>query len=286
LRRMLKAFEKSFTKLEELQEKEDLRGSVKLLLTKNDKKNGDLWQRWEDALIEQAGDEKELLPLIPPTLVQASMPIQASSTTMAKKSKKTAQIHLPLASNVSPQWQTLVRVLCKSFTRLADISKSSTDYKNQRERSEAVRTFERAFESSGWSNRDIHQRLHRARKLLKQSEQKDYYKILDVSRDADAKTIKKVYRKQAKKAHPDKGSSEAKMALLNEAYEVLSNPELPQRFDNGEDPMDPMSQQVGHLFANGQNPFAQLFQQAGPGGRGIPGGAGGFPGGFQFHFSH
>ncbi|KAF9567663.1 hypothetical protein CPC08DRAFT_814158 [Agrocybe pediades] len=317
LRRMLKAFEKSFTKLDELQEKEDWRGSVKLLLTKDDKKNGDLWQRWEDALIEQAGDEKELLPLIPPTLVQASMPVQASSTTTAKKSKKTAQIHLPLASKVSPQRQKLVRVLCKSFTRLADVAKSSSEYKSQREKwcdelltldgckedvdgfvgrgetllvkeefEEAVRTFERAFESSGRSDRDIHQRLQRAQKLLKQSKQKDYYKILDVSRDADAKTIKKAFRKQAKKAHPDKGGSEAKMALLNEAYEVLSNPELRQRFDNGEDPMDPMSQQGGHPFANGQHPFAQFFQQGGPGGRGFPGGFPGGQGGFQFHFSH
>lgn len=37
----------------------------------------------------------------------------------------------------------------------------------------------------------IHQRLQRAQKLLKQSRQKDYYKILDVPRDADQATIKK-----------------------------------------------------------------------------------------------
>ncbi|KAF4616062.1 hypothetical protein D9613_011297 [Agrocybe pediades] len=173
----------------------------KLLLTKDDKKNSDLWQRWEDALIEQAGDEKELLPLIPPTLVQASMPVQASSITTAKKSKETAQIHLPLASKVSPQRQKLVRVLCKWFTRLADVAKSSTEYKDQREKwcgelltldgckedvdglvgrsetllvkeefEEAVRTFERAFESTGGRlDRDIHQRLQRAQKLFKQS---------------------------------------------------------------------------------------------------------------------
>ena len=35
------------------------------------------------------------------------------------------------------------------------------------------------------------QRLQRAQKLLKQSKQKDYYKVLGVARDADAKTIKK-----------------------------------------------------------------------------------------------
>jgi DnaJ homolog subfamily C member 3 len=137
--------------------------------------------------------------------------------------------------------------------------------------------------------------------LLKQSKQKDYYKIVGVSRDADAKTIKKALygtfkfytydyltpnsRKSAKSAHPDKGGSEAKMALLNEAYEVLSNPELRSRFDNGEDPMDPMAQQGGNPFSGfqgggGGHPFAQFFQQQ----------QGGMPkggqGGFQFHFSH
>ena len=43
------------------------------------------------------------------------------------------------------------------------------------------------------------------------------------------------------------------MALLNEAYEVLSNPELKQRFDNGEDPMDPMAGQGGSPFAAGED---------------------------------
>ena len=37
----------------------------------------------------------------------------------------------------------------------------------------------------------IHLRLQKAQKLLKQSRQKDYYKVLGVSRDADTKTIKK-----------------------------------------------------------------------------------------------
>ena len=72
------------------------------------------------------------------------------------------------------------------------------------------------------------------------------------------------------------------MALLNEAYEVLSNPELKQRFDNGEDPMDPLAGQGGSPFAAGGHPFAQFFQQGQAGGGGFPGGQGGF----QFHFSH
>ena len=71
------------------------------------------------------------------------------------------------------------------------------------------------------------------------------------------------------------------MAALNEAYEVLSSPELRARFDAGEDPNDPMSSQGGHPFASGfgnGHPFANFFQQGGfPSGQGGP---------FQFHFSH
>ena len=53
---------------------------------------------------------------------------------------------------------------------------------------------------------------------------KDYYKILNLGRDAGAKTIKRAYRKAAMNAHPDKGN-EAKMASVNGAYEVLSKSE-------------------------------------------------------------
>ncbi|KAF9478422.1 hypothetical protein BDN70DRAFT_879947 [Pholiota conissans] len=310
-RRMLKSFDKSFIQLDELLGKEDWKGIVKLLLSPGGK-TGDLWRRYEQALLDNVGQDAEVLPLVPPTLIQASTP--APAPTPSKKVKQ-PKIHLPLATKVSPQRQHLVRALCKSYTHLADVAKSSAEYKAQMERwcdelltlngcnedvdgligrgeallgkeewEDAVRVFERAFEASGRSDRNIHGRLQKAQKLLKQSKQKDYYKIVGVSRDADEKTIKKAYRKAAKVAHPDKGGSEAKMALLNEAYEVLSNPELRQRFDNGEDPMDPMSQQGGHPFANGQHPFAQFFQQQGS--RGFPGGfAGGPNGGFQFHFS-
>lgn len=80
-------------------------------------------------------------------------------------------------------------------------------------------------------------------------------------------------RKAAVKAHPDKGGSEAKMAAVNEAYEVLLNPELRQRFDNGDDPNDPMTQQGGHPFQGGGfpggHPFAQFFQQGGGQGDGF-----------------
>lgn len=142
---------------------------------------------------------------------------------------------------------------------------------------EAVGYLGKAFEASGNSSRDIHIRLQKAQRLLKQSKSKNYYKVLGVARDADDRTIKKAFRVAAKKAHPDKGGSEAKMASVNEAYEVLSNPELRQRYDSGDDPNDPTSGHQGNPFAGGGfgggHPFAQFFQQQGGSG-------------FQFHYSH
>ena len=64
---------------------------------------------------------------------------------------------------------------------------------------------------------------------------KDYYKILGVSKSADKDTIKKAFRKLARKYHPDVNPgdkvSEEKFKELNEAYEVLSDPEKREKYD-------------------------------------------------------
>lgn len=87
---------------------------------------------------------------------------------------------------------------------------------------------------------------------------RDYYEVLGVSRDADDATLKKAYRKLAKKYHPDMnpGDAEAekKFKEASEAYAVLSDAEKRRQYD-----------QFGHAaFENGA------------------GGAGGF-GGFDFN---
>ena len=72
--------------------------------------------------------------------------------------------------------------------------------------------------------------LHRAQNLLKQSQKKDYYKILGVKRTATTKQINQAYRKLAKEWHPDKHEGEDKKKAekmfydIAAAKEVLSDP--------------------------------------------------------------
>ena len=64
---------------------------------------------------------------------------------------------------------------------------------------------------------------------------RDYYEVLGVSKDADEDTLKKAYRKLAKKYHPDANpgdkEAEAKFKEVNEAYGVLSDADKRARYD-------------------------------------------------------
>jgi curved DNA-binding protein len=66
-------------------------------------------------------------------------------------------------------------------------------------------------------------------------EYKDYYKILGVDKKASAKEIKKAYRKLARKHHPDvnpgDGAAEGRFKEINEAHEVLGDPEKRKKYD-------------------------------------------------------
>ena len=69
----------------------------------------------------------------------------------------------------------------------------------------------------------------------KEDMEKDYYKILGVDRGADEDTIKKAYRKLAKKYHPDTNAgnkeAEEKFKEVTEAYDILSDPKKRKLFD-------------------------------------------------------
>lgn len=64
---------------------------------------------------------------------------------------------------------------------------------------------------------------------------KDYYAVLGVARDASADDIKKAFRKLARQYHPDvaanKSTAEARFKEINEAHEVLSDPEKRRKYD-------------------------------------------------------
>jgi len=66
-------------------------------------------------------------------------------------------------------------------------------------------------------------------------EYKDYYQILGVSKSADAAAIKKAYRQLARKYHPDVNKdnpeAEARFKDINEAHQVLSDPEKRKKYD-------------------------------------------------------
>ncbi|MDT9338953.1 DnaJ domain-containing protein [Trichodesmium erythraeum 21-75] len=83
---------------------------------------------------------------------------------------------------------------------------------------------------------------------------KDYYSILGLTKSASAEEIKKAYRKLARKYHPDMKpgdrKAEARFKEVNEAYEVLSDLEKRQKYDQ----------------------FGQYWKQVGSSGSGWPGG--------------
>lgn len=63
---------------------------------------------------------------------------------------------------------------------------------------------------------------------------KDYYETLEVDRTVDFNDIRKAYKLQAQKLHPDKGGNTERFNELQEAYFVLKDPELRAKYDRGE----------------------------------------------------
>ncbi len=69
---------------------------------------------------------------------------------------------------------------------------------------------------------------------MEMADKRDYYEVLGISKDASDADIKKAYRKMAKKYHPDinkEPGAEDKFKEINEAYEVLSDPQKKATYD-------------------------------------------------------
>jgi curved DNA-binding protein len=98
---------------------------------------------------------------------------------------------------------------------------------------------------------------------------KDYYKALGVSRTADQKTVTQAFRRLAREHHPDvskRRGAEERFKEINEAYQVLGDPEKRSRYD-----------QIYDAYKDGGVAWQDLFGRV----AGAPGWSG--PGGVTFH---
>src|SRR4051812_3593976 len=95
----------------------------------------------------------------------------------------------------------------------------------------------------------------------------DYYKILGVDKNASEEDIKKAYRKLARKLHPDLNPNDKtahkKFQEINEANEVLGDPEKRKKYDkygkdwqHGEEFEKARQSQSRREYSSGGNPFA------------------------------
>mmetsp|Transcript_8069 Transcript_8069/g.10858 ORF Transcript_8069/g.10858 Transcript_8069/m.10858 type:complete len:586 (-) Transcript_8069:172-1929(-) len=152
----------------------------------------------------------------------------------------------------------------------------------------ATRDYEKALKlaKTDEEKEDIEKKIRSAQVQLKRASRKDFYKILGVTRDATDAEIKKSYRKKALKWHPDrhgnsteeqKKKAEETFRDVNLAYEVLSDPQKKQRYDEGVEEQDldnPHARPGGHdMGGHGgidPNVLFQMFmqQQGGMGGMG------------------
>lgn len=108
----------------------------------------------------------------------------------------------------------------------------------------------------------------------------DYYKILGVDKNIPQDQIKAAYRKRSKQfhpdLHPDDPKAKAKFQMLNEAYDVLSDPDKRARYDQYGEQWNRMGG-AGTSGSDGAGPFGGFNPFGGQGG--------GDPfGGFEFNF--
>jgi DnaJ homolog subfamily C member 3 len=177
---------------------------------------------------------------------------------MAHAKNKQVKQGLAIVDGYLEQEETL-----EGLTVRAEIQQLADDYEG------AVRTMERAVEIApdDASRQTAQKKLQAAQVALKQSKEKNYYKILGLQRSADKKEIKRAYRDLALKWHPDKNTGDSKEEAekmfhdIGEAYEVLSDDELKGKYDRGEQVFENQGGQQR------QSPHQQFFHFQQGGGR-------------------
>ena len=118
------------------------------------------------------------------------------------------------------------------------ILRKKTLYDKENLESKKENTFEKYHSDWGDDYEELGKRRNTKddkefREALNNDELPNYYNVIGVSKDATPEEIKKKFRELAKKTHPDKTkeNSEEEMAELNKAYEVLSDKELREKYD-------------------------------------------------------
>ncbi|KAI0121612.1 hypothetical protein BJ170DRAFT_127665 [Xylariales sp. AK1849] len=273
LLRQEKSVDKTLTKVNKAMEKSQFMTGVKLLITSGDDKG------LIDEVKEQVQDLSKdgFIPTKAPHALLSRI-VELACQAYYESNGKKASIYCKESLELDED--SFYGLLHKAKTQL-----EAEDFEP------CINTLNKAAEARPDKKNTVNALLQKAQVALKRSKTKDYYKVLGVANDADERQIKSAYRKLSKVHHPDKAvkqgltkeDAEKKMASINEAYEVLSNPELRERFDRGDDPNSHEQQSnpfQGSPFGGGGQPF--MFQQGGgqqfnfkfgSGG----GGGGGFP---------
>ncbi|WPG97398.1 dnaj like subfamily c member 3 [Acrodontium crateriforme] len=273
LRKSQKAIDRTLKKFNKLLEKSQFASAVKLLISQGDEDPGLIKEVQDD--IKSYREMGYIHPKAPDGLYTQLIEKACEAYSNMNNLKK----GIPYCDETLTYNPDSLPALISKATRQIEADEFEP----------AISTLNHAKEVNG-ATQKVQDLLQKAHTLLKRSKQKDYYKVLGVTRDADERAIKRAFRKLTIQHHPDKAhkngmspeDAQTKMAAINEAYEVLSDPELKARFDNGDDPNDPSAGQQnfhGSPFGRGPNGQPVFFQQ---GGFKFQSGGGGFPGGFPF----